>query len=94
MDYPMEKIEGKDGTRDIKLWTLSTCGWCRKTKSLLNELEVSYLYVDVDLLGFDDKIKAKAELKKFNPRVSYPTVVIDGEAVIGFDKDKIIEKIQ
>ena len=45
-------VDGKDKGK-VMLYTLSTCGWCRKTKALLKDLDVAYDYIDVDLLKGD-----------------------------------------
>jgi glutaredoxin-like protein NrdH len=82
-------IEGETHGR-VMLYTLSTCGWCKKTKALLNELKVSYDYADVDLLSKDEKEEVIKELKKWNPACSYPSIIIDDEqCIVGFKEDKI-----
>lgn len=77
----MTHVEGENKGRVIA-YTLSTCVWCKKTKKLLNELGVEYYYVDVDLLDGNLKQQAKKEVKRLNPRGSYPTIVVDSEKVI------------
>jgi glutaredoxin len=44
-----KKVDGKD-VGDIKMFALSTCGWCKKTKAFLSDHGIAYSYVDVDLL--------------------------------------------
>lgn len=74
----------------IVLYALSTCVWCKKTKRLLGELGIAYDFVFVDLLNDDDKEKAKEEIKRWNPRCSFPTIVVnDGKTIIGYDVEKI-----
>ena len=48
-----EHVEGED-RGDVMLYALSTCGWCKKTKALLQELGVAYKYVDVDQLDLEE----------------------------------------
>ena len=84
-----KKIDGED-FGDIRLYTLSTCGWCRRTKAFLKEHNVAYSYVDVDLLPDKDMDAAVAEQKKYNPRASYPTIVVDdNRTIIGFDEEAL-----
>ncbi len=82
-------VEGEDrGT--IMVYALSTCGWCKKTKALLNELGVGYDYADVDLLDEQEKEQALSKVKRWNPACSFPSVVIDDrQCVVGFDERKI-----
>ena len=81
-----EHVEGENKGK-IMLYALSTCGWCRKTKELLNELGVEYEYIYVDLL--EDKDTAMDEVIKWNPRRSFPTLVIDDKCIVGFKEDEI-----
>ena len=85
-----EHVEGENKGK-IMLYALSTCGWCRKTKELLNELGVEYEYIYVDLLEDEDADTAMDEVKKWNPRCSFPTLVIDDKCVVGFKEDEIRE---
>ena len=74
----------------VMLYALSTCIWCRKTKKLLDSLNVSYDFVDVDLLEGDEEERIMEEVKKHNPNCTFPTMVIDGRRVIaGFKEDEI-----
>ncbi|UCG91323.1 MAG: glutaredoxin family protein [candidate division WOR-3 bacterium] len=89
----MKHIEGKNRGK-ILLYALSTCVWCKKTKRLLNNLGVAYDYVDVDLLDTEEKDKIKREIARWNPRTSFPTIVIDdNKCIVGFDEKKIKEEI-
>jgi ferredoxin-thioredoxin reductase catalytic subunit len=50
----MEHVSGKNAG-GIKLYALSTCPWCQKTKRLLNDRGLEYDFVDVDLLSGAEK---------------------------------------
>ena len=85
----MKHVEGEK-RGDIKLYTLSTCGWCKKVKGLLFELGVEYSYIDVDLLEGSDKKEVMDEVKRHNPQRSFPTLVInDKKCIVGFKEDQI-----
>ena len=73
----------------VHLYALSTCGWCRKAKTFLEDNHIDYTCDDVDLLDGDDKQRAKEALERVNPRRSYPTFVIDEKVVVGFDEEKL-----
>ncbi|MFO8011575.1 MAG: glutaredoxin family protein [Dehalococcoidia bacterium] len=86
-------VEGENRGQ-VALFALSTCGWCRKTKQLLNELGVGYSYVDVDQLQGADREEALQQLRIFNPDISFPTIVIDGEhCIVGFKEDEVREAL-
>jgi glutaredoxin-like protein NrdH len=78
----------------IRLYALSTCVWCGKTKQMLNDLGVEYHFIDVDLLEGDARNEATEELKLLNPRCSFPTVAINGMCIVGFDEEKIQEALR
>jgi len=40
VNMEMKKVPGSKKTKPVKLYALSTCGWCRKTKDLLNKHKV------------------------------------------------------
>ena len=90
----IEHVEGENKGK-IMLYALSTCGWCRKTKEFLNDLGVEYDYVFVDLLEENDQEQSKKEIMKWNPRCSFPTVVVnDKECIVGYDETKIKEALK
>ncbi len=88
-----EQVSGENNQHDVKIYTISTCGWCKKVKKLLKELDVEYRYTDIDTIEGDKSKKIRDQLKKYNPNISTPTMVVDGgdEVIIGFQKDKIKE---
>jgi glutaredoxin-like protein NrdH len=75
----------------VTLYAISTCGWCKKTKRFLEENGVEYKCYDVDLLEGEEKEKAREEVARYNPRRSYPTMVVDDTVVLGFDEDRLRE---
>ena len=85
----MEHVDGENKGK-VMLYALSTCGWCKKTKEFLKENGVEFSYVYVDLLEGSDRDEAIKEVGKWNPRRSYPTVVINDKiSVAGFKEDEI-----
>jgi glutaredoxin-like protein NrdH len=84
-----QHVEGQTQEK-IVLYALSTCMWCRMTKSLLSQIGVAYSYVDVDTLEGWEQDQVKAEIRRWNPSGSYPTIVIDDREVIsGYDEAEI-----
>jgi glutaredoxin-like protein NrdH len=91
MAYAVTKVPGREA-RKVFLYALSTCIWCRRTKQLLSDLGVGFEYVDVDLLPREEKRTVEEEIQKWNPRGSFPTIVVDGKVSIpGFDETRIRE---
>ena len=74
----------------VVMYGLSTCVWCKKTRQLLTDLGVDFNYVYVDLLDGNEEESAVREVSRFNPRGSFPTIVINDEkAILGFDEQAI-----
>jgi len=90
----MTHVEGKDKGK-LMLYALSTCVWCKKTKRLLNQLGVDYYFIDVDLLGKEEKDKVIEEVKKYNPVATFPTMVIGDDKVIrGYKPEEIRKELE
>lgn len=88
------KVSGKKNDHKVALFALSTCVWCKMTKQFLNENDVSYEFVDVDLLDEEEKKKVRQTITSKGGSLSYPTVIVDDEVVItGFRKDKLKEAL-
>jgi glutaredoxin-like protein NrdH len=89
-----EHVAGLDKGR-INLYALSTCIWCKKTKELLSSLGVAYNYIYVDLLKGAEREEAIAQVKRFNPSCSFPTLVLgESRCIIGFREKDIREALQ
>jgi glutaredoxin-like protein NrdH len=79
----------------VMLYALSTCGWCKKTKGLLEELKVEFYYTDVDLLQGAERTAAIDAIKKWNPQCSFPSLVLnDSQCIIGYDEAKIKDALK
>ncbi|TAJ44009.1 glutaredoxin family protein [Methanofollis fontis] len=86
-------VDGQD-RGEVVLYALSTCGWCGKTKNLLTSLDVAFDYVYVDLLERDEMEQVYAEMmQRYNPSGSFPTLVINGTVIVGFQEDEIREAL-
>ena len=89
----MQHVEGQNKGK-LVLFALSTCGWCKKTRALIEDLNADYKYVYVDLLKGEERDEVVEMVKKWNPQVSFPTLVINDEkTIVGFKEDEIREEI-
>ena len=89
------KVEKKNKKNKVFLYTLSTCGWCKKTKELLKENEVEYEYLDLDKCSKEDQKAAVDHLKSKNLPVAFPIIMVNEDKVIqGFKKDDILEALE
>lgn len=72
----------------IKIYSTSTCHWCKMAKEYFKSKEIKYEEYDV---GADSE-KASEMVKKSGQR-SVPVIDIDGTIIIGFNKEAIDEII-
>jgi glutaredoxin-like protein NrdH len=79
--------------RLVKIFSLSTCSHCKSTKKLLSDCTVKYDFVDVDLLEGEERRAILEDVKKFNPKCSFPTIIIGDTVVIGFKEKEIREAL-
>ena len=79
---------------DIKVFSLSTCSHCKSTKRLLSDCTVQYEFIDVDLLDGEERKAIIADVKKFNPKCSFPTIIIGETVIVGHKEDKIREALK
>jgi len=73
----------------IKVYALSTCPYCKRTKRFLDEHKIVYECVEVDLLADDKQDEALREIEKLTGRQSFPVVIIGDEVIVGHDEDKL-----
>lgn len=77
----------------VKLFSLSTCSHCKSTKKFLDECTVQYEFVDVDLLEGEERKAILEDVRKFNPKCSFPTIIIGKKVIIGFKENEIMEAL-
>ena len=80
-------------TPPVKMYTLSTCSHCKATKKFLNDCAVEYEFTDVDLLEGEERRAILEDVKKWNPRCSFPTIIIGDKVIVGHREDEIREAL-
>ena len=74
--------------KDIKLYSIPTCPWCRQTKDYLARKGVEYADFDVAT----DKSKFE-EMVKLSGQMGVPVIVVDGKPQVGFNEKKMDEAL-
>ena len=72
-----------------KVYALSTCPYCKRTKRFLEENKIAYDCVDVDMLDDDKQDQVLEEVEKLTGRRSFPVVIIGPEIIVGHDEQKL-----
>lgn len=74
---------------NVKIFSLSTCSHCRAVKKLLGKCGVKYEFTDVDQLDGEERKAILEDVRKFNPRCSFPTIVIGETVIVGYKEDEV-----
>jgi glutaredoxin len=78
---------------DVKIFSLSTCSHCKAAKKFIAECTIKYDFVDVDMLEGDERKAIIEDVKKFNPRCSFPTIIIGEKVIVGYKETEIKEAL-
>jgi glutaredoxin len=60
---------------------------------LLSECAIQYEFVDVDLLEGDERKAILEDIKKLNPKCSFPTIIIGEKVIVGYKEEEIKEAL-
>ena len=80
MDFT--KVDGGNKEHRVRVYALSTCGWCRQLKQLLKDRDIAYEYVDVDNCSRDEKREVTMFLREHNLPLTFPLTVVDESTYI------------
>lgn len=78
----------------VKIYSLSTCSHCKSVKKLMTDCTVKYDFVDVDLLKGEERKAILEDVKKFNPKCSFPTIIIGEKVIVGYKEEKIKDALK
>jgi glutaredoxin-like YruB-family protein len=70
----------------VKIYTTPTCPFCFMAKEYLKNRGIEFEEIDVS----KDEEKAREMIEK-SGQMGVPVIEIDGQIVVGFDKEKIDE---
>lgn len=68
----------------VRVYSTPTCPYCIRTKQFLKENNIEFENIDVSA-----NQEAAQEMTEKSGQMGVPVLDINGEIVIGFDKDKI-----
>jgi glutaredoxin 3 len=70
--------------KKVTVYGTSTCPFCIRAKQFLKDNDIEFTHYDVG----SDKAKADEMVKK-SGQMGVPVLDIEGEIVVGFDKERI-----
>jgi glutaredoxin-like protein NrdH len=80
-------------TPSVKMYTLSTCAHCTAAKKFLEACGVEYEFQDVDMVSGEQQAALIEEVKKFNPKCTFPTIIIGNKIIVGFREETVREAL-
>lgn len=78
----------------VKLYALSTCPWCKKTKKLLQENNITFEFLDVDLLTGIEQETALNEVRTLTGNDSFPVTLVGKKVFAGYKPDEILKALK
>jgi len=76
--------EGEKKQKQVIVYSTPTCSWCRTLKDYLKNNQIQFRDIDVSK---DEK--AATEMVKRSGQQGVPQSLIDGQVVVGFDRNRI-----
>lgn len=79
--------------KDIRLFALSTCVHCKGIKRMLQHHGIEFEWTDIDLLPIKEQQEFLEQIAPYNPKKSFPVVIIGNTAIIGDQRERIMQEL-
>lgn len=80
-------------TIPITLYVLSTCPQCKALRQLLVDHGAIFDTIDVDLLPGEERSAFMEAMRPHNPKMAFPVTILGGKAIIGFQKELVLQEL-
>jgi len=74
--------------KHVTIYSTPTCHFCQMAKEFFTQHAIPFTNFDVSVDA--DK---RAEMIQMTGQMGVPVIVIDGTAMVGFDREKLAEKL-
>lgn len=71
--------------KKVTIYSTPTCSYCLMAKDWMKEKGVEFEEIDVAA----DEVKRNELLELTDGQMGVPVIVVDGEVIFGFDKEKL-----
>jgi len=89
------KVHGRNNKHKVLVYAISTCGWCKRAKKFLNDNNIEYEYVDVDICSWEDRNIIRQDIQSLGGLLAHPTIIIDNKTLLtGASPDKLREVLE
>jgi len=83
------EFDTSDRLPQVTLYALQTCSHCREAKKILQQHHIAFRTIYMDLLAGEERNETMRRLRSLNPAVSFPTITVDQEVIVGFKEKKL-----
>jgi glutaredoxin len=83
------KSDDSNALQPVTIYSLQTCSHCREAKKFLQQHQIPFRTVYVDMLVGEERNEAMRQLRDINPSCSFPTVSVGEEVIVGFKEEKL-----
>lgn len=70
--------------KEVKMYALSTCLWCKRTKKFFEDRKIPFECVEYDKVDEAEQERIMAKIREKGGRGSFPYVCIGSDAVQGY----------
>ena len=74
--------------KTVKIYTTSTCYWCQAAKEFFKENSIKFKEISVSASPI-----AQFEMIKKSKQMGVPVIDIEGQVIVGFDREKIVKAL-
>lgn len=74
--------------KNVKVYSTPTCPFCMRAKQFLTENNITFENIDVS-----SNQEAAEEMVRKSGQMGVPVLEIDGEIIVGFDRERIKEAL-
>ncbi|MBL7073184.1 MAG: NrdH-redoxin [Candidatus Omnitrophica bacterium] len=75
--------------KNVKVYSTSTCAFCVKVKQFLKDNNVKF--EDIDVSQNEERVR---EMVEKTGQMGVPVIDIEGEIIMGFDKERIRKALE
>ncbi|ABK60616.1 MULTISPECIES: glutaredoxin domain-containing protein [Clostridium] len=68
----------------VKVYSIPDCPWCVKVKKYLNSKNIEFEDINVQ-----ENVDGREEMISLTNQSSVPVINVDGNVIIGFEKEKL-----
>ncbi|WP_048830972.1 glutaredoxin family protein [Methanomethylovorans hollandica] len=80
--------------KKVMMYTLSTCPWCKKSKSFFAEKNIPFEFIDYDKASEEEKQKIREVCSTYGEGIAFPFVIIGDDAVVGYNPQKYMKLLE